>query len=304
MEKRRTKRGVHAAGSADARDSGANKYSQAELALMRTQDARYVGSRAAAEAGRIERLRASLHFVGATDGLGGGGSGDDDDDQDDEDDEDDGGGGGLGRRPLKRARHTVFVDSPAEAAAFSPEAFFDTPGQLLGRAHNRPRRAQLKLISGSGAGAGGGAAAGAGAPARAAAAAAAGAENGADADDDDGGRLRRAAEAAAKHERALLLAAAAAAASADPGSSGKNGARATGQRRLEKARAAAYSELAQREDRRRRLRRVEEHLALARAVCGAGGKGSGRQRKLRREQMAAGTPANVKVFKWKRERRR
>lgn len=287
MEKKRTKKGVHAAGAADAGDSGANKYSQGELALMRTQDARYVGSRAAAEAGRIERLRASLHFVGATDGLGG-------EDYDDDGDESDGGGVGLGGgRPLKRARHTVFVDSPAEAAAFSAEDFFDTPGQLLGRAHNRPRRSQLKLIAGSSSGAG----VGSGAPTAAAASAARAAAAAIAAKDetDDAARLRRAAEAAAQHERALLLAAAAAA-DAQAGGVGK--------RRLEKARAGAYAELAQREDRRRRLRRVEEHLSLARAVSGQKGKGSGRLRKLRREQMAAGTPVNVKVFKWKRERRR
>jgi U3 small nucleolar RNA-associated protein 11 len=281
MEKKRTKNGVHAAGAADAADSGANKYTQEELALMRTQDARYVGSRATAEAGRIERMRASLHFIGATDGLGGG-----EDDEDESDDEGDGG------RPLKRARHTVFVDSPAEAAAFSAEEFFDTPGQLIGRAHNRPRRSQLKLIAGSGGGGGAGGAGGAGAPAAAAKAAAI-AQN--EEEKEDQARLRRAAEAAAQHERALLLAAAAAA-DAEQGGVGK--------RRLEKARAAAYAELAQREDRARRLRRVEEHLALARAVSGAKGKGSGRHRKLRREQMASGTPVNVKVFKWKRERRR
>jgi hypothetical protein len=41
------------------------------------------------------------------------------------------------------SKHTVFVDSAAEAAAFQPAAYFDTPPELLGRAFNRPRNAQL-----------------------------------------------------------------------------------------------------------------------------------------------------------------
>ncbi len=65
----------------------------------------------------MERLRASLHFTGAAaDGVGPSASG---------------------------RRHTVFVDSGEEAAAFSAAEFFDTPAELLGRAFNRPRAAQL-----------------------------------------------------------------------------------------------------------------------------------------------------------------
>jgi len=280
MQNKRTKGGVFAAGAGAGAGGGdqANKYSQEELALMRTQDAGYVGSRARSEAATIERMRASLHFVGATDGL------------EEEEEDDDGFGGSGGARPAKRARHTVFVDSPEEAETFSPEAFFDTPGRLLGRAHNRPRKSQLKMLAEGG---GGGAAGeGAGAPAKAAA-------HAADTEPEDQARLRRAAETAAAHERALVLAAAAAAtADAEGGKAGG------GKRRLEKARAAAYAELALREDRRRKLRRVQEHLELVRQVAGSRGKGSGRLRKLRKEQMAAGTPGNVKVFKWKRERKR
>ena len=55
---------------------------------------------------KVERLRGTLHFLGAP----------------------------------AQARHTVFVDSEAEAAAFMPEDFFDTPAELVGRAFNRPRR--------------------------------------------------------------------------------------------------------------------------------------------------------------------
>ncbi|KAK9846505.1 hypothetical protein WJX81_005518 [Elliptochloris bilobata] len=105
MEKARTREGVHAKSSVEA-----NKYSQEELRLMKTQDANYVTLKAQAEAKKVERLRGALHFIGA---------------------------------PVQ-ARHTVFVDSEAEAAAFAPEAFFDTPTELLGRTFNRPRRAQLE----------------------------------------------------------------------------------------------------------------------------------------------------------------
>lgn len=48
----------------------------------------------------------------------------------------------IGMAP--QSKHTVFVDSAAEAAAFKPEQFFDTPAELLGRTYNRPRNAQLQ----------------------------------------------------------------------------------------------------------------------------------------------------------------
>ena len=65
----------------------------------------------------MERLRESLHFIGAPDAADGAST--------------------SGRR------HTVFVDGEDEARQFRPEDFFDTPPQLLGRAFNRPRTAQL-----------------------------------------------------------------------------------------------------------------------------------------------------------------
>lgn len=43
-----------------------------------------------------------------------------------------------------QAKHTVFVDSAAEAAKFKPSEYFDTPAELLGRAYNRPRKSQLE----------------------------------------------------------------------------------------------------------------------------------------------------------------
>ncbi|KAI8464287.1 MAG: small-subunit processome [Monoraphidium minutum] len=105
MENARTKDGVHAAPTGEA-----NKYSQAELALMKTQDVGYLRAKATAEAKKIARLKERLHFIGAP----------------------------------RASRHTVFLDSKAEAAAFDAAAYFDTHPELVGRAYNRPRRAQLE----------------------------------------------------------------------------------------------------------------------------------------------------------------
>jgi U3 small nucleolar RNA-associated protein 11 len=59
---------------------------------------------------KAERLKQSLHFIGLA----------------------------------PQNKHTVFVDSAKEAAAFKPAKFFDTPAELLGRSYNRPRNAQLQ----------------------------------------------------------------------------------------------------------------------------------------------------------------
>lgn len=40
-------------------------------------------------------------------------------------------------------QHTVFVDGAAEAAAWEPDAYFDTDATLLKRTFNRPRRGQV-----------------------------------------------------------------------------------------------------------------------------------------------------------------
>lgn len=109
MERARTKGGVHDA-SASSEASRANKYTQAELALMKTQDAGYVRAKAQSEARKVERMKEGLHFIGAP----------------------------------RMAKHKVFLDSGAEAAAFDAAEYFDTPRELLGRAYNRPRRQQLE----------------------------------------------------------------------------------------------------------------------------------------------------------------
>ncbi|GIL75178.1 hypothetical protein Vretimale_7877 [Volvox reticuliferus] len=116
MEKARTKEGVH-----DGRRTQANKYSQEELLLMRTQDVKYLSMKATTEAKKAARLQESLHFIGATAAKN------------------DKGGTSAAAVP----RHTVFVDDEAEAARFDAAEYFDTPVELLDRTFNRPRSTQL-----------------------------------------------------------------------------------------------------------------------------------------------------------------
>ena len=100
------------------------------LAVLQTQDRGYVATAKAAEDARVARLQGALHVLPQT---------------------------GAALPPLP-SRHTVFVDSAEEAAAFDAAAFLDTDAALLGRAFNRPRRAQLAggELLGSGSGSGGG----------------------------------------------------------------------------------------------------------------------------------------------------
>jgi len=113
MENSQTKGGVHI-----GRRSTSNKHTQEQLQLMRTQDMKYLTTKAQIDAKKAERLKESLHFIGAA----------------------------------PRNTHTVFVDSAREAAALKPEEYFDTDPELLGRAFNRPRQSQLesqKVLQGS-----------------------------------------------------------------------------------------------------------------------------------------------------------
>ena len=114
------------------------------LALLQTQDRGYVSTVKAAEDRRIERLQSSLHVLPMVHSSS---------------------------SSSQPNRHTVFVDSAEEAAAFDAAAFLDTDPALLGRTFNRPRKAQLSgggLLGGAAAAA---AAAGSGASAGAAGAA-------------------------------------------------------------------------------------------------------------------------------------
>jgi U3 small nucleolar RNA-associated protein 11 len=74
--------------------------------IMKDQDLSYVRMQKQRDAKKVERLRASLHFLG--------------------DDE-------------TKRRHTVFVDSIGDADNFDVAKHFDTVPELAGRAFNRPR---------------------------------------------------------------------------------------------------------------------------------------------------------------------
>lgn len=87
------------------------------------QDVKYLSMKARSDANKAQRLRESLHFIGATAAPPPAAST----------------AGGSGAA----ARHVVFVDSEKEAKTFDPVEYFKTPAELLGRTFNRPRAEQL-----------------------------------------------------------------------------------------------------------------------------------------------------------------
>jgi U3 small nucleolar RNA-associated protein 11 len=88
------------------------KLSEEQVALMQTQDLKYILSRRTSERNKIEKLKAQLHLISAAD------------------------------RPANR--HTIFVDSEKEKRNLDLAAYFETHPALLGRTSNRPRLADLK----------------------------------------------------------------------------------------------------------------------------------------------------------------
>jgi U3 small nucleolar RNA-associated protein 11 len=108
----RTKDGVHAAESARPKLTGDM------LKVLKTQDKAYVQTMKSAEDKKIEKLRASLHALPEV-----------------------GKGRGSSSSSAPKGKHTVFLDSAEEVAAFDPAAYFGTEPALLGRTFNRPRSA-------------------------------------------------------------------------------------------------------------------------------------------------------------------
>jgi U3 small nucleolar RNA-associated protein 11 len=108
MQRNRTKDGVHV-GRADE----SNKYTAEELALMKTQDVKYVALKASEEAKKAAKLKANLHRVGL----------DADEDAVSEEDEEryDDEGFAIRAAPRRKRRHTVFVDDAEAARAFDAE---------------------------------------------------------------------------------------------------------------------------------------------------------------------------------------
>ena len=108
MQRNRTKDGVHV-GRADE----SNKYTAEELALMKTQDVKYVALKASEEAKKAAKLKANLHRVGL----------DADEEPVSEEDEEryDDEGFAIRAAPRQKRKHTVFVDDAEAARAFAAE---------------------------------------------------------------------------------------------------------------------------------------------------------------------------------------
>jgi U3 small nucleolar RNA-associated protein 11 len=104
MERNRTKDGVHV-GRADE----SNKYTAEELALMKTQDVKYVALKASVEAKKAEKLRANLHAVGLDA---------DEDVLSEEQEQYDEDGYVIRAAPRTKRKHTVFVDDAKTARMF------------------------------------------------------------------------------------------------------------------------------------------------------------------------------------------
>mmetsp|Transcript_24403 Transcript_24403/g.34389 ORF Transcript_24403/g.34389 Transcript_24403/m.34389 type:complete len:246 (-) Transcript_24403:175-912(-) len=100
--------------------------------IMKDQDLTYVRMQKQKDAKKIERLQASLHF------LGGG-----DENVDEYDNS---------SRKKKRRKHTIFVQSKKDAETFDVAEHFDTVPEMADRAFNRPRASTLRhtAISGFG----------------------------------------------------------------------------------------------------------------------------------------------------------
>ena len=88
------------------------KLTEEQVALMQTQDLKYIVSRRTSERNKIEKLKARLHMISAAD------------------------------RPANR--HTIFVDCEKDKRSLDLAAYFETHPALLGRTANRPRLADLK----------------------------------------------------------------------------------------------------------------------------------------------------------------
>ncbi|KAM3569134.1 hypothetical protein VYU27_008765, partial [Nannochloropsis oceanica] len=104
MTKSKTKGGVHQVTPEEA------SLPHGHIALLKTQDMRYVNMKRALDTKKAERLQAGLHF--------------------------------LLDEPANK--HTVFVDSEADVEAFDPAKHFNTVPALAGRAFNRPRKETLE----------------------------------------------------------------------------------------------------------------------------------------------------------------
>ncbi|KAI5807662.1 small-subunit processome [Peziza echinospora] len=108
----KTKKGIHVA------DRGNKALDIDTVKLLKTQDAGYLRMKSAVERKTIERLEINAAMLEGSEAVSTG----------------------------KRRKHTVFVESKAEASEFNPAEYFDTVPELVDRAVNRPRKEQLMSI--------------------------------------------------------------------------------------------------------------------------------------------------------------
>jgi|EP00979_Chaetoceros_neogracilis_P008605 U3 small nucleolar RNA-associated protein 11 len=99
----------------------------AAVKLMKSQDLSYVRMQTMKDSRKIERMQASLHYLGDNPMTI-------DDDEDVVD---------------KKRKHTVFVDNQSKADNFDVVEHFDTVPELAGRSFNRPRKETLLKIGGN-----------------------------------------------------------------------------------------------------------------------------------------------------------
>ena len=271
MERSRTKDGVHV-GRADE----SNKYTAEELALMKTQDVKYVALKASVEAKQAAKLKANLHRVGL--------DADEEAASEEEEERYDEEGFVIRAAPRQKRKHTVFVDDAATARAFDADA------------RARPRREREAAAErGTGARDGSAREDGGAETAETAEKAAFTEKRAAAAATRALGvraHLTRAVEAAEKGEDALGEAAEL----VDP----------RVEKRLAKKKRVAYALLREREKRAARLQTMATEMALRREISHA----RGHKRKVKAAE-EDDTPEGLRhlkraepQFKWKKERKR
>jgi U3 small nucleolar RNA-associated protein 11 len=85
------------------------------MSKMKLEDQNYLTLKAVEEAKKIDRLQSTLHLGSAPSIAGGGG----------------------------RGSHTLFLDDEDAVKNFDAVEHFDTVPELVGRAHDRPRKSTL-----------------------------------------------------------------------------------------------------------------------------------------------------------------
>ena len=98
------------------------------IKLMKSQDLSYIRTQVNMDEKKLERMKASLHFLG------------DNPYTNEEIDEEN---GEVDVKRMKKQKHTVFVDNEEKAKNFNVADHFETVPELAGRSFNRPRKQNL-----------------------------------------------------------------------------------------------------------------------------------------------------------------